>query len=94
MTRWGRTVLGGALGLGLMQLILSSSEDPDAPTRALVTGVFEYPGKWLRAFVDPTIPGLPAVEPPSSPVSPSSALLGGLSGVPLPTGTGSNLAQI
>ncbi|MFD9053285.1 hypothetical protein [Streptomyces zaomyceticus] len=93
MTRGFRTVLGGALGLGLMQLVLSSSEE-GGPTGALMSGAFEYPGKWLRAFVDPTVPGLPAVEPPSSPVSPSSALLGGLSGVPLPTGTGSNLAQI
>ncbi|MFB7518402.1 hypothetical protein ACWGLK_31845 [Streptomyces albidoflavus] len=94
MTRGWRTVLGGAVGLALMQLVLSSSEQ-GGPTGALMSGVFELPGKWLRAFVDPTVPGIPDVAPPpSSGVSSPSALTGGLSGVPLPTGTGSNLVQI
>lgn len=94
MSRGLRSILGGALGLALMQLVLSTSEQ-GGPTGALMNGVFQYPAKWLLAFVDPTVPGLPAVKPPqTAPVNPSSALLGGLSGTPQPTGTGSNLVQI
>jgi hypothetical protein len=94
MTRGWRGVVGTAVGLAMMQLVLRTSSN-GGPAGALIDGVFRLPASWLRAFVDPTVPGLPAVEPPpSAPVNPSSALTGGLSGTPLPTGTGSNLVQI
>ncbi|MFE7413138.1 hypothetical protein [Streptomyces laurentii] len=92
MSRGWRTVLGGALGLALMQLVLSSSQE-GGPTGALMSGLFEYPAKWLRSFVDPTVPALPSVKKPAPAATPS-ALIGGLSGTPQTTGTGSNLVQI
>jgi hypothetical protein len=89
-----RTLIGTALGLAMMQLILSTSQD-GGRSGALLSGAFQLPAKWLRSFIDPSKPGIPAAAKSTASASKTdSSLASGLSGKATTTGTGSNVMNV
>lgn len=102
MTGSTKTLIGTALGLTMMQLILSTSEQ-GGKSGQLLGGMFQLPAKWLRSFIDPTKPGVPSLDGSDKAWQDvgglAPQLLGGivgngLSGVPTTTGTGSNVMNV
>jgi hypothetical protein len=89
--RGARSIVGGVVGLALMQLILSSSEGSGQAARG-IAWLWAAPAKWLSEFVDPGVPAIPDTGLLASAVkgaTGSTSTTGGLSGTPTTTGTGS-----
>jgi hypothetical protein len=90
-----RGALAAALGLALMELVLSSSEK-GGPASALLNSAFSYPAKWVEALVNPATPAVPDLshDVPIVGSSTTHPLGNGLSGTGQPSGTGSNTIKI
>lgn len=97
MKRTARTLLGTAIGLSLMQLVLSTSQN-GGKSGSLLSAAFQYPAAWLRDLADPSKPGIPEAKKStaqqSSATTSSPGVVGGLSGTGTPAGTGSNLLSV
>lgn len=101
MRGW-RGILGGLVGLSVLQMLLSTSQGNGNTAR--VNALFTYPTQWLDDLADPTKPGLPQSAASKAAATQSSAtttgsvvpatavspLVNGLSNVPTTSGTGSN----
>lgn len=90
-----RGALAAALGLALMQLVLSSSQNGGKSAGLLAAG-FTYPAKWVASLVNPNTPAIPDLAANGTPAKLASATTpgAGLSGTGTPAGTGSSLLSI
>lgn len=88
-----RGALAAALGLALMQLVLSTSEGGGKSAGLLNAGL-TYPAQWVRSIVNAQTPAIPDLSASTSTASKSSTPTTGLSGTGTPAGTGSNLISI
>lgn len=92
--RGARGALGVVLGLCMMQLVLSTSQN-GGKGGSLLAAAFQMPAAAVRSLIDPKTPafqdrsGTPA-QFTSSTTGPSS----GLSGTGTPAGTGSTLLSV
>lgn len=88
-----RGALAAALGLALMQLVLSAESSSSSPTGTLLNSAFQYPAAWVRAFINPDTPAIPQIAVNNPATIPNGATSSGLSGTGTPTGTGSTLIK-
>lgn len=89
-----RGALGAALGLALMQLLLSSSQKK-GPTLTMITALFSWPAMLVSDLIDPDSAAIPDLSTQGTPTKTSATgPSSGLSGTGTPAGTGSNLISI
>lgn len=90
-----RGALAAALALTLMELVLSAESNSKSPTATLLNSAFQYPARWVKAFIDPTTPAIPQVVVDNPATIPTGgAVPSGLSGTGTPSGTGSTLVKV
>lgn len=86
--------LAAALGLALLQLVLSTSQK-GGQSATLISAGFGYPARWVRALTDADVPAIPNLAQQGISTSLTSTTpSNGLSGTGTPAGTGSTLINI
>jgi hypothetical protein len=88
-----RGALGVAIGLAMMQLVLSSSQG-GGKTGSLLAAGFQIPADVVRAFIDPKTPAIQDRSGTPARFGSYSGGSAGLSGTASPAGTGSSLISV
>lgn len=88
-----RGALGVAIGLAMMQLVLSSSQG-GGKTGSLLAAGFQIPADLVRAFIDPKTPAIQDRSGTPAQFTSSTTGSAGLSGTGSPSGTGSSLINV